>query len=152
MNTTVTFSVLLIQIFRETGCTTRKAHAIIKDAGFDLSYQTLSAYRNFTSVPSVENARKILEAFHYPISDEELLACIDYSREQLRELKETTEKYINKGLRLKVRNFDENMTPALLEEIVNERIREKTGENGSFSRYVELLIKEDLENSTKEKK
>ena len=152
MNTTVTFSVLLMQIFRETGCTIRKAHDIIKNAGSALSYQTLSAYRNFTSVPSAENARKILDAFGYPISDEELLACLDYSREQLKEIRETRDKYINKGLRLKVEQFGEDLTPAMLEQIINERIFEKTGKDGNFSKYVEQLIKEDIQNSTKEKK
>lgn len=149
MEPQITFSTLLTQLVNESEESLRQIAKKIQDILTDqnssvkLSYQTLAAYRNFTSVPSFERAVIIMTYFNYSIDNQQLTEILDYSRSELKKMNE--EKDIRQGIRLNPRNFEDGMSVTELEIIIKQRIAEIYGEdNGSINTYVTDLMKKDL--------
>ena len=149
MESQITFSTLLTQLVDESEDSLRKTALKLQNrlnaqnSSINMSYQTLAAYRNFTSVPSFERAATILDFFNYQIDSQRLTEILDYSRMELKKINE--EKDIRQGIRLNPKNFKDNFSATELEIIIKQRINEIYGnENGSINSYVTDLIKNDL--------
>ena len=147
----ITFSALLSQLVDESGMTNRKVALAIQDelkkenSNVTLSYPSFFAYRNFTMVPSFEKASIIVKYFNYDISNEELSNILEYSRSELKKIKEDDNKDIRQGIRIKPSNFSDDMSASELEIIIKNRIDELYGEDkGSINGYINDLIKDDL--------
>ena len=147
----ITFSALLAQLVDESGMTNRKVALEIQEklrkenSNVSLSYPAFFAYRNFTMVPTFEKALIIVNFFNYDISNEDLSAILEYSRSELKKMREDEAKDIRQGIRIKPSNFYEGLSASELEIIINQRIDELYGEgNGSMNAYVNDLIKNDL--------
>ena len=141
----LTFSMLLTQILNAMGLNLRQAEAYLSEKGVNIPYPSLAAYKKFTSVPEYDRALEILNGFDYPISNEELRNVIQYSKSQLKEYKLDSRQYLNKGIRLTPKQFDEDMTTDELERIIELRMQELNEPN--LNSYISKLIKKDLTDS-----
>ncbi len=147
----ITFAALLSQLVDESGMNNRQVALDIQkklaeeNSNVTLSYPSFFAYRNFTMVPSFEKASIIIKYFHYDISNDELSQILEYSRNELRKLKEDDNKDIRQGVRIKPKHFSESISTSELEIMIKDRMNELYGEDkGSFNLYVNDLIKSDL--------
>ena len=138
----LTFSTLLTQILNASGMSLTKASQYLEEKGINVPYSSLAAYKAFTSVPEYDRAVEILNGFDYPISSEELLEVIQYSKSELKDYKTDTRQYLNKGLRLNPKQFQEDMTADELERILEVRMNEIGEPN--LNSYISKLIKNDL--------
>ena len=147
----ITFAALLSQLVDESGMSNRKVALDIQkklkeqNSNISLSYPSFFAYRNFTMVPSFEKASIIVDYFNYDITNEELSSILEYSRNELKKLKEEENKDIRQGIRINPSNFSENLSTSELEILIKNRIDELYGEDkGSLNAYINDLIKSDL--------
>ena len=147
----ITFAALLSQLVDESGMSNRKVALDIQkklkeqNSNISLSYPSFFAYRNFTMVPSFEKASIIVDYFNYDITNEELSSILEYSRNELKKLKEDDNKDIRQGIRINPSNFSENLSTSELEILIKNRIDELYGEDkGSLNAYINDLIKSDL--------
>ena len=147
----ITFAALLSQLVDESGMSNRKVALDIQkklkeqNSNISLSYPSFFAYRNFTMVPSFEKASIIVDYFNYDITNEELSSILEYSRNELKKLKEDDNKDIRQGIRINPSNFSRNLSTSELEILIKNRIDELYGEDkGSLNAYINDLIKSDL--------
>ena len=147
----ITFAALLSQLVDESGMSNRKVALDIQkklkeqNSNISLSYPSFFAYRNFTMVPSFEKASIIVDYFNYDITNEELSSILEYSRNELKKLKEDDNKDIRQGIRINPSNFSRNLSTSELEILIKNRIDELYGEDkGSLNAYINDLIKCDL--------
>ena len=147
----ITFAALLSQLVDESGMSNRKVALDIQkklkeqNSNISLSYPSFFAYRNFTMVPSFEKASIIVDYFNYDITNEELSSILEYSRNELKKLKEDDNKDIRQGIRINPSNFSKNLSTSELEILIKNRIDELYGEDkGSLNAYINDLIKSDL--------
>lgn len=144
MNTT--FSILLSQLIEQMGFTTRQACSFLKKKDVHIPYSTLAGYKAFDTVPSIDRARQILNAFSYDIDDSALNELIEYSKEENRKLKESNG-YVQTGIRLSVKQFGKNIDNEQLSLILTQRANELSElieGQPSLNSYVSYLIKKDL--------
>ena len=147
----IAFAALLSQLVDESGMSNRKVALDIQkklkeqNSNISLSYPSFFAYRNFTMVPSFEKASIIVDYFNYDITNEELSSILEYSRNELKKLKEDDNKDIRQGIRINPSNFSKNLSTSELEILIKNRIDELYGEDkGSLNAYINDLIKSDL--------
>ena len=143
----ITFAALLSQLVDESGMSNRKVALDIQkklkeqNSNISLSYPSFFAYRNFTMVPSFEKASIIVDYFNYDITNEELSSILEYSRNELKKLKEDDNKDIRQGIRINPSNFSRNLSTSELEILIKNRIDELYGEDkGSLNAYINDLI------------
>ena len=145
LNMTFTFSSLFIQLLSSSEMSLRKVHQLLNDT---ISYPALSSYKNFNTVPPLDRARAILNVFNYPISDDELLEILAYSKKELKEYNEDDDKLYRKSIRIVPSDIQANLTRQALEQIITSRVLDVDPENGNINKYITELIKKDLyENS-----
>lgn len=138
------FSVVLRQLIDYSELSMRDLAAELKQSGSNISYPALAAYKNYYSVPPFDRARQILDMFQYEISDDELIAMLEYSRSELKSMREDNYSVIQQGLRIPASQFGQSYNAIQVRDIIDQRIEELLPENGNFNAYVTYLIKNDL--------
>ena len=138
-----TFSGLIRQLLESSNMTARQLFRILQDRNTDISYPAIGSYKNYDSVPSFDRARAILDALEYEISDEDLADILQYSRDELKTIRQD-EQTIQQGVRLSPKFFSDNINAAELRTMIDSRIEEITTVNGNFNSYISWLIKNDL--------
>lgn len=147
-----TFSAILAQLVNESKQSTRKIVKDIDNSTKDeqtrvsISYPAFASYKNFDTVPSYEKAKKILSFFDYDISDNELTEVLNYSRQELKKIKDSDSKDMRQGIRLSPANFGLDSADDL-SVIIQRRITELGVRNRSVNTYISELIKKDLQDS-----
>lgn len=126
--------------------TARQLFRILRDRNVDISYPAIGSYKNYDSVPSFDRARAILDALEYEISDDDLSEILQYSRDELKEIRQD-EQTVQQGVRLSPKFFSGNINAAELRTMIDSRIEELTSVNGNFNSYISWLIKNDLTNA-----
>lgn len=138
-----TFSTLLVQLMEQMSFNTKETCDFLKHNGIDVPYSTFSSYKSFETVPSIERARSIINAFGYQISEAELKEIISYSREESRKLKESNG-YVQTGIRLSAKQFGKDIDSEQLDVMLTQRASELIEKQPSLNSYVTYLIKKDL--------
>ena len=139
-----TFSVILIQLLQGYNMKMSTLHKRLEEAGAGISYPSLAAYKNFDSVPTFDRARRILDALGYEISDEALTEVLEYSRKELKLMREDDSSVMSQGVRLSPKAFSSEINAYELKELIDQRISDVFSGNGNFNSYVTKLIKDDL--------
>ena len=139
-----TFSGLLIQLLTASGKTIKDLYDDLVRSGSSISYQSLSSYKRYMTVPVFERAKTILTVLHYnSLSDQELVDILEFSRNELRRLKEENRADVRQGVRLIPSKFDPSLSADELDIMITRRISELSiGQN--FNDYVTYLIRNDL--------
>ena len=139
-----TFSKILIQLLGSSHMNMRDLYRALqaKDAG--ISYPALGSYKSFNSVPSFDRARMILDVFGYDISDEELSEILQFSRDELKSIREEDPMFMQQGVRLSPKSFSDDINVTELRSMIDSRIADINPDNGNFNSYVTSLIKDDL--------
>ena len=139
-----TFSRIMRQLLESSGITMRQLYRKLIEMNSDISYPALGSYKNYDSVPSFVRARMILDAFGYEVTDEELSEILQYSRAELKTIREDDQTMIQQGVRLSPRNFSKNMKADELRSMIDQRIAELGPDISNFNSYITWLIKDDL--------
>lgn len=138
-----TFSGLMRQLLDSSNMSSKQLYLVLKEKNAGISYPAIGSYKNFDSVPSFDRAKKILDAFGYDIPDEELTEILEYSREELKSIRQD-EQMIQQGVRLSPKYFSKEINAAELRTMIDSRIEEISAVNGNFNSYMSWLIKRDL--------
>lgn len=145
MNTNLTFSVLMTQLYEESDFKTMKELSdALSESGAPIKYTTLMSYKKFEVVPPFEKAKQIVHAFEYDLPDDDLQKILDYSRSELKAIN-SSRRYLQRGFRLNPRHFRKDMTVEQLEQRISERADTLFGDNATINMYIEYLIKKDME-------
>lgn len=141
----ITFSVLLSQILTASGIRFAKAgYELVRDAGVNVSYSTFANYKAFTTVPSFNMARQILDCFDYQCSDEELRSILDYSNRELHYLRTGEKRILQRGISLNPEYFEESLSPDALQAMLEDAAQTQLGPDGTVNQYINELIRNDL--------
>ena len=132
------------QLLESSNYSVRDLHQKLAEAGSSISYPALAAYKNYYSVPPFDRARTILNVFEYDIPDTALAEVLQYSREELKSLREDNYEVIQQGLRIQAYQFGGSLNAVQIRDLIDERIAELFDDNGNFNSYVLYLIKNDL--------
>lgn len=147
MNTNLTFSVLMTQLYEESDFKTMKELSdALSESGAPIKYTTLMSYKKFEVVPPFEKAKQIVHAFEYDLPDDDLQKILDYSRSELKAIN-SSRRYLQRGFRLNPRHFRKDMTVEQLEQRISERADTLFGDNATINMYIEYLIKKDMEDN-----
>lgn len=103
----------------------------------EIAYSSLVRYISGSACPAFGKAKKILNAFEYEITDDELNELLINSKKAT----DTNDTSVMKGTVLSSKDFGIGVVE--IEELINRRIVET--ESSSFSSYVSKLIKDDLD-------
>lgn len=145
MNTNLTFSVLMTQLYEESDFKTMKELSdALSESGAPIKYTTLMSYKKFEVVPPFEKAKQIVHTFEYDLPDDDLQKILDYSRSELKAIN-SSRRYLQRGFRLNPRHFRKDMTVEQLEQRISERADTLFGDNATINMYIEYLIKKDME-------
>lgn len=145
MNTNLTFSVLMTQLYEESDFKTMKELSdALSESGAPIKYTTLMSYKKFEVVPPFEKAKQIVRTFEYDLPDDDLQKILDYSRSELKAIN-SSRRYLQRGFRLNPRHFRKDMTVEQLEQRISERADTLFGDNATINMYIEYLIKKDME-------
>lgn len=142
-----TFSGIFIQLLESSDMSMRDIYRALKEKGVNISYPALAAYKSFNSVPPFDRARMILDVFGYEISDDDLSDILQYSKSELKSIREDDLPFLQQGVRLSPKSFSENINVGELRSFIEDRIQEIELENNTFNSYVTKLIKDDLTNA-----
>lgn len=146
-----TFGELFSDLITLSGYKTiRRVAGVLNDNGVeDIDFRRVSDYMKGTRVPKHKKAASILRAMDYEIGEEELEDLLDYSRD---ESKKTNMELADMRSRLSTRavyiDFSKLMEGFESEEaklMMNNRIAEIYGDEKYISKYVNDLIRKDLE-------
>ena len=139
-----TFSSIMRQLLGSSGMTMRQLYRKLNEENSDISYPALGSYKNYDSVPSFDRARMIFDAFGYEVRDEELSEILQYSRAELKTIREDDQTMVQQGVRLSPRNFMKDMKADELRSLIDDRIAELAPDINNFNSYITRLIKDDL--------
>lgn len=146
------FSHILSDAMSDSGITTcRGVEAVLIENGTtDINFRRVSEYKNGYTVPPFEKAKSLLSALKYTIDDSELTRILEESRERAKDVKEEfgfnrqkgiIKRRININLNEILSEFEESAA----EKVLEKRVKDLYGDENMFSRYVNMLIKKDLE-------
>lgn len=139
-----TFSSIMRQLLGSSGMTMRQLYRKLNEENSDISYPALGSYKNYDSVPSFDRARMIFDAFGYDATDDELSDILQYSRAELKTIREDDQTMIQQGVRLSPKNFSKDMKADELRSLIDDRIAELAPDINNFNSYITRLIKDDL--------
>jgi len=146
------FSNILSDAMTDYGVTTcRGVEKVLIDNGTtDINFRRISEYMNGYTVPPFEKAKALLCALNCEIESEQLEQILKKSRERAKEVKEEFSFNRQKGIlkRRLVVNLNEILEgfgESAAESVLENRIKSLFGDENSFSQYVNMLIKKDLE-------
>ena len=147
------FSKILSDAFFDIGIyTCRGAESYLVEKGCtNINFRRISDYKSGYYVPPFEKANAMLKALAIDITAEDLEKVLEYSREKAKQVRMQTqdikERAINRRqtIVLKFKEINPNLSEDLTRDIVEERIVALYEDKGSYSKYVNMLIKKDLE-------
>ena len=139
-----TFSSIMRQLLESSNITMRQLYRKLNENNADISYPALGSYKNYDSVPSFDRARMIFDAFGYDATDDELSDILQYSRAELKTIREDDQTMIQQGVRLSPKNFSKDMKADELRSLIDDRIAELAPDINNFNSYITRLIKDDL--------
>ena len=139
-----TFSSIMRQLLGSSGMTMRQLYRKLNEENSDISYPALGSYKNYDSVPSFDRARMIFDAFGYDATNDELSDILQYSRAELKTIREDDQTMIQQGVRLSPKNFSKDMKADELRSLIDDRIAELAPDINNFNSYITRLIKDDL--------
>lgn len=143
--TNITFSMLLTQILNGSGIRYAKTgYEHIHERGVPISYSTFANYKSFTTVPTFNTARSILNCFDYRIDDSELQDIIDYSNRELKANRSGIRRTFQRGISMNPDYFEDGMSVEQLQSMLEDRVTEEFGEDGTINQYISYLVRKDL--------
>lgn len=109
------------------------------------SMRNIQRYRTGEQVPDYIVAKAILEFLNIDINEDELREILLQSKERSKELRKM-QKTPSKLLYINSTNIDLGIDIGTvgIEEVINDRVRELYGNDGSIKKYIEDLIQKDL--------
>lgn len=107
--------------------------------------RNIQRYRTGEQVPDYIVAKAILEFLNIDINEDELREILLQSKERSKELRKM-QKTPSKLLYINSTNIDLGIDIGTvgIEEVINDRVRELYGNDGSIKKYIEDLIQKDL--------
>lgn len=126
---------------------------VLQERGIEnINFRRISEYLRGVSTPPYDKARALMDALDIPIGEAELKESLELNRELIRDEKEEilTERY-NRSVTvtIKFRKLGSKSTEESLIEIeqrLYRRVKDLFGDEKNLTKYVERLIKKDLEN------
>ena len=146
-----TFGELFSDLVTLSGYTTvRRVAGVLNDNGVeDIDFRRVSDYMKGTRVPKHKKAASILRALDYEISDMDLEDLLDYSRDESRktnmELADMRSRLSTRAVYIDFSKLMEGFESEEAKLLMNNRIVEIYGDEKNASRYVNDLIRKDLE-------
>lgn len=96
----LTFSGFMSQMIESERMYLSDLERRMEELGIPIAYSTLRSYKTSASIPSFANAKKINQAFGDPLSDEDLLDVLEYSKQTNRKMNEAHGKSFQRGIRI----------------------------------------------------
>lgn len=137
------FATILKQLISGSGLNLIKTLNYLQNHDVSVSYSALSTYQKGNAVPSFDRARSILDAFDYPIEDDDLREILNMSRSRMQEQHEQSSDVVNTSIRLRPEYFG-NMSASDLLFTIRDRVKTFPEADGNMNRYINFLIRKDL--------
>lgn len=147
------FSSLLGKAMDDSELKAVELEGLLRERGTEnINFRRISEYLHGVSTPPFDKARVLMDTLDIPIGDEELKESLELNRELIREEREeilndrynrsvtVTIRFRNIGKSSKMEDIIDN------EEMLYRRVTELFGDEKNLKKYVERLIKKDLEN------
>lgn len=139
----ISYSALLTVALGNDRHAIKDLSAMTEAHGHPISVRNIQRYKAGTMIPSLDNAVWLLKLLNFDISQEDVMESLRIGKDQKKPLTRNSPSSITVSI------VTRNLTTDIVDEetaeiLLRQRAKEVTGESGDLSKYIEYLIKNDL--------